>query len=259
MKTTTKKAVLAAVLLTSTTVTTLNTAQAGCGGGRSRSVSYGVSQSYYGSVQRFAAPTCHSAPTYQSAPIQHVSPIQSSNEIRQGNVAGQRVSQPTTSPPPATEVSAKAVVKSAPSPIATKNQPTEANALAMLASIGTGDNANTDSQEITTVVSTSSIPTFEPSEPTTDVPSHLGTWTVVLPGNQSVKLVLNADQSFIWTATKGNESNSFSGQFHLAEGKLALVRSNDLQKMEGGWTATQTGFEFKVGSETTGGLQFKRS
>ncbi|MGB7347068.1 MAG: hypothetical protein WBD20_22785 [Pirellulaceae bacterium] len=106
---------------------------------------------------------------------------------------------------------------------------------------------------------TPSIPEFTAASSTTAIASHVGTWKVTLPGNQSVELSLDADSKFIWTATKDGKTSEFDGQYRLDDGRLTLVRSTDLQQMTGDWTAKDTGFTFKLDGAKTGGLNFNRS
>lgn len=88
---------------------------------------------------------------------------------------------------------------------------------------------------------------------------HVGNWSVALPGNQAISLMLNNDNTFNWTATKEGKSSSFQGQYRLEGERLTLVRSNDLQQMVGNWTGDGTNFTFKLDGATTSGLAFSRS
>ena len=127
----------------------------------------------------------------------------------------------------------------------------EASALKLLASI---NDPGSDAPEQTAA----QIPEFStPASSATD--SHVGNWRVTLPGNQSVELVLNSDNSFQWTATKGGKSSSFQGQYRLEDGRLTLVRSRDLQQMAGSWTGQDSGFTFKLDGAKAAGLSFSRS
>jgi hypothetical protein len=126
----------------------------------------------------------------------------------------------------------------------------EESALKMLASISTNQSSATQS--------TTQIPQFTAASSVSTNP-NAGTWKVNLPGNQSVALVLNDDSSFSWTATKDGKSSSFQGQFRLENGRLTLVRSNDLQQMTGTWSGQGESFTFKLDGATTSGLAFVRS
>ncbi|MCM2373261.1 hypothetical protein [Aporhodopirellula aestuarii] len=135
---------------------------------------------------------------------------------------------------------------------------TEASALQMLASLSGGGAPTRQSAS----ASSASIPEFGTVASATQASPtapHIGTWTVSLPGDQSVSLILNEDNSFTWSATKGGSTKSFNGQYRLSENKLSLVRASDLQQMQGSWTASANGFIFKVDGDTTGALNFSRS
>ena len=140
-----------------------------------------------------------------------------------------------------------------PAPAGNSNDSSEASALQMLASLSSSQPAAADQN------TTTQIPQFTPAASTSAATPHVGTWKVNLPGNQSVELVLDESNGFRWTATRDGKSNSFQGQFRLENGRLTLVRSNDLQQMTGSWTGQGEKFTFKLDGATTGGLAFVRS
>lgn len=129
----------------------------------------------------------------------------------------------------------------------------EASALQLLASISDGQQQAGNSDSSTE----SQIPQFSPASPA-PAAGHVGKWSVQLPGNQTVELVLNADGSFQWTATKNGNSSRFQGQYRLESNRLTLVRSNDLQQMAGSWTGIGANFTFKLDGASNGGLNFTR-
>jgi hypothetical protein len=88
--------------------------------------------------------------------------------------------------------------------------------------------------------------------------THVGSWTVNLPGNQTITLGLDNENRFQWLATKDGKSTSFNGQFRLEGNRLTLVRSNDLQQMAGDWTGEGDNFTFKLDGATNSGLAFVR-
>jgi hypothetical protein len=137
----------------------------------------------------------------------------------------------------------------------------ESSALQMLASINMAA-ADTSTTPVpsnnTSTASSSQIPDFGPPANAANVAGHVGTWSVTLPGSQSVELVLEGDGNFTWTATKNNASNNFKGQYRMEKGRLTLVRSTDLQQMAGSWTGRDQGFTFKLDGATSGGLAFSR-
>ncbi len=164
----------------------------------------------------------------QQAPVQQVSaqrtPAQQT-PVTQATVPQTTAAQPTTQP-----------------------ASSEATALQLLESMS--DNS-------TSTDTTTQIPQFSAAT-STATGTHVGTWKVTLPGNQSVELNLNQDGTFRWTATKNGKSSAFEGQYRMETGRLTLVRSSDLQQMAGNWTANGDNFTFKLDGTTTGGLAFAR-
>ncbi len=101
------------------------------------------------------------------------------------------------------------------------------------------------------------LPQFT-AAPASNQPAVGGAFTVSLPGDQTIQLVLNNDSTFVWTATKAGQSSSFQGRYILENGRLNLVRSNDLQQMTGTWTQTQQGASFKLDGTNASALEFNR-
>ena len=99
------------------------------------------------------------------------------------------------------------------------------------------------------------IPQFVPSVSQ----SHIGVWKVDISDNQSVKLTLNADDTFVWTATKQGKASTFNGEYRLKDGLLKLVRKGDLQQMSGTWKGKDSQFIFQLQGSSTAGLGFIRS
>ncbi|MCC9657351.1 hypothetical protein [Rhodopirellula halodulae] len=167
-------------------------------------------------------------------------------------VSQQPVSQPVAAQPAATQAAANQPAASA-----------KDSALAMLASINQRTAQPAQAAPVAQAPANTQIPSFGSATSASSVQPaaqpHVGSWSVTLPGNQSVALKLNSDGSFVWAASKDGSTSQFSGQYVLNNGSLTLVRSNDLQKMVGTWTATQSGFVFQVGGGTNGGLNFTRS
>lgn len=131
----------------------------------------------------------------------------------------------------------------------------ELSALQMLASLN-GDVGTTAASIETTLPA--ELPEFAPAAvPSTNV--HVGNWQVVLPGNQTITLALNGDNSFQWNAVKEGKASSFQGQYRIETGRLTLVRSNDLQQMSGSWSGEGSNFTFKLDGATTSGLAFVRA
>ncbi|TWT78929.1 hypothetical protein CA13_03260 [Planctomycetes bacterium CA13] len=213
-----------------------------------------TSQVSYQSLPIQAAPI--QAAPIQAAPVQ-AAPVQSAPT--QSVPRPRVVSQPTPKTQRNSSPGRSVAAAQKPSVVvqqATTSTNSESSALQMLASL----NAPATENAATTA---SQIPEFtaaaSPTSTSQPVASHVGSWKVSLPGNQSVDLKLNNDGSFAWTATKEGKSSSFSGQFRLENGQLTLVRSNDLQQMTGTWTGSENSFTFKLDGATNGGLSFSRS
>lgn len=217
--------------------------------------------------QRKTAPSQQTNASFQSAPQQQrqfsgsgTNPFNNQASVQTTNRSNAGVAQPTrqSTAPAQQNVSRPSVAQSQrpTAPAATANS--EASALQMLASLS-GNAGSTQSAPVTQ----SSIPEFgqlaSATQATADTPAHVGTWSVSLPGDQSVSLTLNDDNTFTWSATKGGSTKSFNGQYRLSNNRLSLVRASDLQQMQGDWTSSANGFVFKVDGDTTGALSFTRS
>ncbi len=92
-------------------------------------------------------------------------------------------------------------------------------------------------------------------------PSYVGTWTATLGNGSTVRMTLQADGNFSWSATnKAGNVSSFSGQFTVGNGSLTLIRGNDSQKLAGSMTTSnQNAFSFKVAGNNTAAINFSRS
>ncbi len=185
-------------------------------------------------------------------PIQNVTPVIRQASVRQasGGVVNQMLT-PTSSiaqvnvPPAATSGS--------PQSSNGNTDQSEVSALQLLASISgesTTESLAVEIPEFTAVAAPIALPASS---------DHIGTWAVALPGNQSIMLVLDHDGSFAWDATKEGKSSSFAGQYRLEDGRLTLVRSNDLQQMTGSWIGEGNTFAFKLDGAETSGLTFTRN
>ncbi|TWU38323.1 hypothetical protein [Novipirellula artificiosorum] len=267
-----KNIVVALTAVTSMTTFGIPSAQA-CGGGGGGVFRRSVSRPSY-SRPSYSQPSYHqpsySQPSYpqpiyaqptsqasfQSVTVQNApSPFQPAPTPSAQTQAVQPVrasSQPQQTSPVSPSSGRSVALTSSPAATATPSNPSaEVSALQMLASLS---NAATEPAATTS----SQIPEFTAAE-SQPVGTHVGSWKVSLPGNQSVDLTLNDDGSFEWTATKEGKSSSFSGQFRLENSQLTLVRSNDLQQMTGTWTGSDNNFTFKLEGATNGGLSFSRS
>jgi len=74
----------------------------------------------------------------------------------------------------------------------------------------------------------------------------------------TVRLTLNADNSFSWVVTtKDGKSSTFQGSFAVSGNKLTLART-DNTKMEASLTPTTTGFSLKMIGQNASALSFVR-
>ena len=99
-----------------------------------------------------------------------------------------------------------------------------------------------------------------PPAPQVQLPAHVGEWNASLGNGATVRLTLNADNSFSWTATnKAGSTSTFSGAFSVSEGSLTLNRANDQQALVGSMTMENgNAFSFKVGGNNAAAISFTR-
>ncbi len=92
-------------------------------------------------------------------------------------------------------------------------------------------------------------------------PGYVGTWTATLGNGSNVRMTLQADGNFSWSATnKDGNVSSFSGQFTVGNGVLTLIRATDSQKLEGSMTTSdQNAFSFQVAGNNAAAINFSRS
>ena len=76
--------------------------------------------------------------------------------------------------------------------------------------------------------------------------SPAGNYNATLPGGASIRLTLNSDGTFRWIANKDGKATVGQGNYTLNAGAMKLVRTNDQQKLEGGFVPTANGFLLKV-------------
>ena len=152
-----------------------------------------------------------------------------------------QVSQPQTSQQPATTSATTADA--------------ESSALAALASLAAAN--------ATTPTSTPSVSNPAPTATTAvaaseATPEHIGSFRATLPSNVTIELSLNGSGTFSWVVRNNGKTSQFSGQYRLTDGRLTLVRSNDLQKMAGKLTLGPSGFTFQLDGANNAGLDFKK-
>lgn len=240
-----RKTLLIAVFAVGTFLTHVNDADAcrgrsgGGGGGYSGGYSGGRS-SYGGSSYGRSSYGYSSHNTYR--PVQVIRPVQPVQHFTappppvQPPVVQQPVSQP------------QQVTQAPPTPAAPQQQ--------VQTTAPTQDNAQMSALQ--------ALGGFAPpqvaAKPQATAPAHVGTWSANLGNGASVRLTLNADESFTWSATNKNGSaSSFSGNYTIANGSLTLIRSNDNQKLGGTMnTSGSNAFSFKVAGNNAAALNFSR-
>ena len=140
----------------------------------------------------------------------------------------------------------------------------EISALAALASIATAQPTAPATQP---AAQPAAQPTTQPAVPQfSAVPTaasstaapHVGSFQANLPSNVTIELNLDNGGTFSWVVRNNGKTTQFSGQYRVTQGRLTLVRSNDLQQMAGKLTSAQNGFTFKLDGGNSGGLNFKK-
>ena len=86
----------------------------------------------------------------------------------------------------------------------------------------------------------------------------VGSFQATLPSNVTIELNLGSGSTFSWIVRSNGKTTQFSGQYRISEGRLTLVRSNDLQQMAGKMTTGADGFTFQLDGANNGGLDFKK-
>ena len=82
-----------------------------------------------------------------------------------------------------------------------------------------------------------------------------GNFTAQVSGGATVRLSLNQDGTFAWTAAKDGKTSNFQGNYSLSGSALTLLRS-DKQKLEGTLTPKAGGFNLRLAGQQGGELSF---
>ncbi|MCS7467755.1 hypothetical protein NZK35_13975 [Stieleria sp. ICT_E10.1] len=128
----------------------------------------------------------------------------------------------------------------------------ETSALAALASLAASQ------PSAATTPSTTPPPSAQPVAASAATPDHIGSFRATLPSNVTIELNLNGSGTFSWVVSNNGKTSQFSGQYRVTDGRLTLVRSNDLQKMAGKLTLGPNGFTFQLDGTNNAGLDFKK-
>ena len=233
-----RKTLLTAVI-TLGALTVAQDVQAGCGrGGYRRGYSRGYSRSY-SPAHSSGYGYFRSVPSVRTIQSQRIAPQQQFGQPQQQQQIGQ---QQFTQPQTAAPQQQFAPQQSIPTPAQTGNvQMTALQALGGFAPPQTGPTETAPVQEQT--------------------PGYIGNWTAILGNGANVQLALQSDGSFRWSATnKTGTASSFSGEFMVGNGSLALIRGNDNQRLEGNMTISgQNSFSFKVAGNNAAAISFSRN
>jgi len=85
-----------------------------------------------------------------------------------------------------------------------------------------------------------------------------GNFMAQLSNGSTIQLTLYGDGSFRWIANNNGKTTVGQGSFTLQNGTLTLLRTNDQQKLEGGFTQTQQGFVLHLNAGKETNLNFVR-
>lgn len=119
------------------------------------------------------------------------------------------------------------------------------SALEALGGFGGGEQAQPEGQPVAASASPTALP--------------VGQFVATMSSGTTVRLAVGADGAFTWTATANGKTSNFQGTFSIQNGSFTLARSNDNQKLEGGFTPTADGFSLKLSGQTDAGLNFVRA
>jgi len=257
-----RKTLMLTAVITLGTLAAAQNAQAGCHGSRG---GYRGFRGGYGGHVRHSSPSYNYAPSYgysqpvqtirtlpapqpqqfvqqeqQFAPQQTAAPQQQQQFAPQQQIAPQQqqITQPQTAAP-----------QQQPAPQQTVPAPTQTGNAQMSALQALGGFAP---------------PQTTPAQPApvqNQTSGFVGTWTATLGNGSNVRMTLQADGNFNWTATnKAGNVSSFSGQFTVGNGSLTLTRSTDNQRLEGSMSNnSQNAFSFNVAGNNAAAINFSRS
>ncbi|PAY20845.1 hypothetical protein CKO51_03625 [Rhodopirellula sp. SM50] len=135
----------------------------------------------------------------------------------------------------------------------------ETSALAALASLAASQPTAATTPSTTPQPSAQPVAaSAQPVAASAATPEHIGSFRATLPNNVTIELSLNGSGTFSWVVSNNGKTSQFSGQYRVTDGRLTLVRSNDLQKMAGKLTLGPNGFTFQLDGTNNAGLDFKK-
>ncbi|MEQ9411454.1 MAG: hypothetical protein RIK87_27310 [Fuerstiella sp.] len=258
-----QKTLLTAAIALGTTLASFSDAEA-CG--RRRSSGYSGGYSSYSRSHSYG----YNRYSHYQQPIQVVQPVQPIAQqqqiapqpfVQQQPVAPQPLQQPVAAPQtqlqpvaPQTQSQTQLQPQTTPTP---QNAPVQPNSSTQPQAPA---NAQLSALQALGGFAPPATPTTQP-QPQPQTPVHVGTWSASLGNGATVRLVLNSDGTFTWSATnKAGSTSSFSGSYTVSNGTLTLNRSNDNQQLAGNFnTSGNDAFSFKVAGNNAAAINFARS
>ena len=236
-----RNTLLVAAITFSSAIAGISTAEAGCHGSRGYSRGYS-SHNYHRHHHNYG----YASPQYSYAQPQPIHAVRSVQPVQQQFVQPQPLAQQQLAPQqqqvPVQQPIAPVQPQVAPQQQAPVQQPqapanTQTSALQALGGF--------------TPPQTAQVPT----------PAHVGNWTATLGNGANVRLVLQADGSFSWSATnKAGNASTFQGSYAVGNGSLTLTRGTDSQRLAGSMTTSgNNAFSFKLTGNSAAGINFTRS
>ncbi|TWT98175.1 hypothetical protein Pla108_23320 [Botrimarina colliarenosi] len=249
MSTTFTKSTLALAALTITAVSASQSAACGGGGGYRGGYGGGYSTPSYGYSQPvYQQPTyqqpVYSQPTYSQPAVSQPTfqqPVQQ-QPIQQQPVQQQFAPQQTIQQQPTQPFAQQPAAQPIAQQPAAPQQPAAASQSALDALMAMSGGAAPAA-----------------SAPQGQQQGFVGAWTATVNNTNQVRLQLEANGAFSWTANSNGKVSSFQGTYSITDGQLTLNRSTDNQQLAGAMSADATGgFRFKLGNGQDNGLLFVR-
>ena len=232
----------------------IHTTEAGCHGSRG---GYSSQHHYHRPNYGYAAPNYSYAqpqPIHVVRPVQPIQPIQQQQFDQQQPLAQQQfapqqqqtpVQQQLAPQQPQTPVQQQLAPQQQQTPVQQQLAPQQPQAPA---------NAQTSALQ--------ALGGFAPPQTEqAQTPGHVGNWSATLGNGANVRLVLQADGSFNWSATnKSGNASTFQGSYSVANGSLTLTRAGDSQRLAGSMTTSgNNAFSFQLSGNNAAGINFTRS
>jgi hypothetical protein len=252
-----RNTLLVAAITFSSAIVGISTTEAGCHGSRGYSRGYS-SHNYHRHHHNYG----YASPSYgyaQPQPIHAVRPIQPVQPVQQQFVQPQPVVQQQLAPQQQ-QISVQ-------QPIAPVQQQTapQQQAAPIRQQVAPQQQAPAQQSQAPANAQTSALQAlggFAPPQPAqVQTPAHVGNWTASLGNGANVRLVLQADGSFSWSATnKAGNASTFQGSYAVGNGSLTLTRGTDNQRLAGSMTTSgSNAFNFKLTGNNAAGINFTRS